>query len=227
MTRLVVLVEGQTEEGFVNNVLSTHLYSVGYTMVRTHLLGNARQQVREGGIVPWTVAEQDIVDDLLQDQGAIVTTMVDYYRLPGSWPGRTDAATKQAVVERSATVEDAVLGQIVASLNNFNPGRFIPYIVMHEFEALLFSDPRQFANGIGDPGLSPSFHSIRSAFATPEHIDDSPETHPSKRITDLVRGYNKPRMGLLAVQAIGLDSIRSECSLFDRWLTRLEQAVQI
>ena len=224
MTRLVVLAEGQTEEGFVNNILSTHLYSIGYTGVRTHLLGNVRHQVREGGIVPWTMAERDIVDDLLQDQDAIVTTMVDYYRLPDSWPGRSDAAMKRTVVEQSATVENAVLEQVAASLSNFNPGRFIPYVVMHEFEALLFSDPRQFANGIGDPTLAPSFHTIRNAFATPEHIDDSPETHPSKRIADLVSGYNKPRMGLLAVQSIGLDSIRSECSLFDKWITRLEQA---
>ena len=176
--------------------------------------------------MPWRVAERDILDDLLQDQGAIVTTMVDYYRLPGSWPGRTDAATKQTVGERAATVEEAVLEQIVVSLSNFDPKRFVPYVVMHEFEALLFSDPDRFAEGIGVPALASSFHGIRGQFATPEHIDDSPETHPSKRVTNLLRGYRKPRMGLLAAQSIGLDTIRRECPLFDQWMVRLEQAAQ-
>ena len=210
MARLIVLTEGQTEESFVNNILSVYLYSVGYSSIRTHLLGNARQQVREGGVVPWRVAERDILDDLLQDQGAIVTTMVDYYRLPESWPGRTDAATRQ----------------IVVSLSNFDTKRFIPFVVMHEFEALLFSDPDQFADGIGVPALASSFRGIRGQFATPEHIDDSPETHPSQRVTNLLRGYRKPRMGLLAAQSIGLDTIRRECPLFDQWMVRLEQAAQ-
>ena len=133
---------------------------------------------------------------------------------------------KQAVGERAATVQEAVLQQIMVSLSNFNPKRFIPYVVMHEFEALLFSDPDRFAVGIGEPSLALGFRSIRSEFATPEHIDDSPVSHPSKRITEVLKGYRKPRMGLLAVQSIGLDTIRRECPLFDQWMTRLEQATQ-
>ena len=226
MPRLLVLAEGQTEEGFVNSVLSEYLYSVGYTSVRAHLLGNARQHTRSGGIVPWELAQRDILDDLLYDRGAIVTTIVDYYALPESWPGRTDAGMKQTVGEKAATVEQAVLQQIRAYLGNFNPKRFIPYVVMHEFEALLFSDPDRFADGIGEPSLGASFLNIRSEFPTPEHINDSPATHPSRRITNLLKRYRKPRMGLLAVQSIGLDTIRSECPLFDQWITRLEQATR-
>ena len=226
MTRLIVLVEGQTEESFVNNVLSTHLYSVGYTSVRAHLLGNARQRTQSGGIKPWGLTQQDILDHLLQDQGAVVTTMVDYYGLPESWPGRADAGMGRTLGDKSAAVEGAVLDQITGSIENFNPGRFIPYVVMHEFEALLFSAPDRFAESIGEPELASQFLSIVQEFMTPEHIDDAPETHPSQRILNLLTGYRKPRMGLLAVQSIGLDTIRRECPMFGQWIERLEQVVQ-
>ena len=227
MTRLIVLVEGQTEEDFVNNVLSAHLYSIGYTSIRAHLLGNARQHTRSGGIVPWELAQRDILDDLLHDRGAVVTTMVDYYGMPKSWPGRAEAATRQAVGCKAAAVEEAVLEQITVSLTNFNPRRFILYVVMHEFEALLFSDPVGLANSIGRPELSRQFQSILNSFGSPEEINDSHDTCPSRRVIALDRRYQKRVDGVQAIQNIGLDIIRRECPLFNRWLTRLEQATQI
>ena len=105
----------------------------------------------------------------------------------------------------------------------FNQRRFVPYVMMHEFEGLLFSDTTRFAHGIGRPELSPKFQAIRDAFATPEEINDSPITAPSKRIVNLVPGYEKPLMGTLAVLEIGLDAIREECPLFRAWIERLEQ----
>ena len=100
--------------------------------------------------------------------------------------------------------------------------RFIPYVQMHEFEGILFSDPSAFAEGIGRPELRSEFAKIRYAFETPEHINDSPISAPSKRIAKLVSGYQKPLMGETAAKAIGLTVIRRECPLFDAWLTKLE-----
>ena len=226
MTRLVVLVEGQTEEDFVNSVLSAHLYSVGYTSVRAHLLGNARQRAQSGGIVPWEIAKRDILDDLLHDRGAVVTTMVDYYAMPESWPGRAEAGTNQTAGDKAVTVEEAVLEQITVSLTNFNPRRFIPYVVMHEFEGLLFSDPVGLANSIGKPELSRQFQSIRSSSGSPEEINDSRDTCPSRRVMALDRQYQKRIDGVQAIRNIGLSATRRECPLFDKWITRLEQAAQ-
>lgn len=227
MTRLIVLVEGQTEESFVNNVLSAHLYRVGYTSVRAHLLGNARQNTRSGGIMPWELAQRDILDDLLHDRGAVVTTMVDYYGMPKSWPGRIEAGTKQNVGDKAAAVEEAVSEQITVLLTNFNPRRFIPYVVMHEFEALLFSDPVGLANSIGKPELSRQFQSIRHSFGSPEEINDSHDKCPSRRVMALDSRYQKRVDGVQAIQDIGLETIRRECLLFNRWITRLEQSAQL
>ena len=94
---------------------------------------------------------------------------------------------------------------------------------MHEFEGLLFSDPDQFAQSLGEPDLAPRLRAIRREFRTPEDINDSPDKAPSKRILNLYRGYRKPVDGVLAMQQLGLDTVREACPLFDAWIAALEQ----
>ena len=109
--------------------------------------------------------------------------------------------------------------------DSFNPTRFVPYVMMHEFEAMLFSNCARFANAIERPQIAAGLQAIRDQFNTPEEIDDSPITAPSKRIADLATGYRKPRMGTQGAQAIGIDTIRAECPNFDHWLSRLVRSV--
>jgi hypothetical protein len=93
---------------------------------------------------------------------------------------------------------------------------------MHEFEALLFSDPQRFAQGIERRDLAAEFLAIREEFESPEDINDSADTAPSKRIMKLLPRYQKPLFGPLAVMEIGLSVIRKECHHFNNWLERLE-----
>ena len=98
---------------------------------------------------------------------------------------------------------------------------------MHEFEALLFSDCQRFAEGIGGrPQLARDLQNIRDQFDTPEHINDSPFTAPSKRIRALMPGYQKPLDGTNAALHIGLDTIRGQCPHFADWLSRLEHLLE-
>jgi hypothetical protein len=99
---------------------------------------------------------------------------------------------------------------------------FIPYVQMHEFEALLFSHPQDFALGIHQEALAPELQAICDAFGSPEEINDHPNTAPSKRIEGLLPRYQKPTDGVLAAKRIGLKAMRQECALFDRWITQLE-----
>jgi hypothetical protein len=191
VTRLLIHVEGQTEETFVNEMLAPYLYKHGYTNVSARLIGNARQRDRRGGIRPWNAVRKDILRHLQEDPGSRSTTMVDYYGLPQSgsraWPGRVDAANR-AFTEKAQTVEVALTADISSELGaGFDPSRFIPYVMMHEFEGLLFSDPTRFGQGIGKPDLIAKFQEIRDQFTTPEEINDSPDTAPSKRILVLER----------------------------------------
>lgn len=226
MARLLIHVEGETEETFVNEVLGPHLYSRGYSRVSARLMGNARQRDRRGGIRSWSTVKQDILTHLKEDPQCLASIMVDYYALPQTgeraWPGR-NAAGRRPFLQKAPTIHDALLAEVCDAMGKgFTSRRFLPYVMMHEFEALLFSDCERFARGIGRPDLAPQFQQIRNTFETPEEIDDSPITAPSKRVQDLVPGYEKPLMGTLAVLEIGLEAIRAQCPHFRSWLERLE-----
>jgi hypothetical protein len=186
MTRLLIHVEGQTEEAFVNDVLRNHLVSKGYHSVAARILGNARLRDRRGGIRAWPSASSDITRHLREDRECLATTMVDYYGLPLSWPGRERSNSLATAEEKARCVEDAVKFEVIGAMGDlFDPSRFEPFVVMHEFEALLFSDCASFSRSIGRSDLEVRLQEIRHRFASPEDIDDSPDTAPSKRIARL------------------------------------------
>jgi hypothetical protein len=129
----------------------------------------------------------------------------------------------RTIDEKARCVEDAVRDDVATEMGNrFDSDRFIPFVVMHEFEGLLFSDCAAFSRGIERPDLEIRLREVRDGFATPEEINDSPDTAPSKRVEALVPGYQKPLLGVLAVLEIGLARIREECPHFNGWLRRLE-----
>ncbi len=225
MARLLIHVEGEAEETFVNEVLAPHLYERNYTKVSARLLGNARQRDRRGGIKSWSSTRLDILTHLKEDSACIATTMIDFYALPQTgtraWPGR-QTASNLLFPQKAASVESALHRDICQELgDSFDQTRFIPFVMMHEFEGLLFSSCEGFGNGIGRPDLIPQFQAIRNQFGTPEEINDSPTTAPSKRVQELVHGYEKPLLGTLAILEIGLDVIRAECPHFGAWLEKL------
>ena len=224
MTRLLIHVEGETEEAFVNDVLRQHLYRLGYTAVAARIMGTAQERARRGGIVSWAIARQRILNNLRADSELVITTMVDYYGMPSDWPGRSNPFTAaMSVSNRAEEIENALLQDICDEMGtDFNPDRFIPYVMMHEFEAMLFSDCQAFGTAIGRVDLSASFQAIRDEFGSPEAIDDSPSTAPSKCIEELFPEYDKLVGGTVGLLSIGLDTIRNQCPHFDAWLHRLE-----
>jgi hypothetical protein len=168
----------------------------------------------------------DIIRHLREDAGCLVTTLVDYYGLPQTggraWPGRV-AAGLLPFAQKASSVESELSIDICREMGEgFNPDRFIPFVMMHEFEGLLFSDCKRFSRGIGRPDLAKALQAVRDEFASPEEINDSPVTAPSKRLKQLVQAYQKPLLGTLAVLEIGLDAIRRECQHFREWLSTLE-----
>ena len=154
MARLLIHVEGETEETFVNVVLAPHLHLHGYEKVSARLIGNARLRQRRGGIRPWTTVKADIIHHLREDAGASATMLVDYYGLPRTgekaWPGR-DRAASLPFPSKAPCVESALEADLVQSMgSDFNQRRFIPFVIMHEFEGLLFSDCAAFSRRLSD-----------------------------------------------------------------------------
>jgi len=214
MIRLHVLCEGQSEESFTKTLLYDHFSPRG--IFCTPFLFSSRERYK-GGIVTYGKVRRQIQMLCNQDKSAYVTTFIDYYRLPKDYP-EFERRGRDAV-DDVCRAEEAFQQDIDHLAPNRN---FIANIISHEFEALLFSDTRAFSSLPEQERLAVLLEAIRAAFPTPEHIDDGPDTAPSKRILGIYPQYEKVLHGTSVALDIGLDVIRRECPKFDRWLTRLE-----
>ncbi|HPU34864.1 MAG TPA: DUF4276 family protein, partial [Phycisphaerae bacterium] len=153
-----------------------------------------------------------------------VSMMFDYFRLPRDWPGRQDASAKPHS-EKASHVEAQIAADIAASMGEgFRPDRFIPYIQMHELEALVLAESQSLrAEFIGqDNAIDALTNSI--AGIPPEEINDNPATAPSRRIIEHLPEYER-RKAQAAVNVLyltGLEVLRNRCPHFAEWLARLE-----
>ena len=169
---------------------------------------------KRGGYVPYSRLRSELLRLLNDSSAGAVTTMFDYYGLAPEFPGRA-APNGTTALERALSVEQAWAADI-------DRQRFVPYLALHEFEAMLFTSPAEIASCLGKPELRQILQKMRASVATPEDINDHEETAPSKRLSGLFPGYNKPFFGELIAESIGLDRIRSECAHFSSWLQKLE-----
>ncbi len=216
--RINIVCEGQTEEAFINQVLIPYFAGKGiYLFAR--ILG---KPVHKGGRVNYARLSKDI-RLLLNDKNAYCSMFVDYYGLDSNFPGKKEVETLSCIAEKSKFLENVLCKQLHNDIHeDIIRNRFLPYFQMHEFEALLFSEPEVMATHI--PNVSTEhFSKIVAQFETPEHINNSVQTAPSKRIEERFSGYKKVLYGSTIASEIGLVRIRQKCNLFDQWIERLEQ----
>ena len=216
MKRVLILVEGQTGETFTRDILGPHLQSVEVLLTPT-LSSTKRVKVGpdfKGGVVSWGKVRNDLRRLLGDSNAVLVTTMLDYYGLPSDFPGM-DGRPPGSCFDRVRHVETAMARDIA-------DGRFFPYLQLHEFEALLFSDPSEVAGRFPGTGALAALHRARQAVDSPEEINEGHDSCPSRRISAAVSVYQKPLHGPQIAAAIGLEQIRAECRHFDEWVARLE-----
>lgn len=221
MSRLLVLCEGQTEETFFNLVLREHLAERGVfgscTMICTSREAG-RRAYRGGHAHRWDLIERDL-RLLLRSNPDAMTTMLDLYAFPRDMPG-FPAPWPARTKERVRALEEAMATAV-------NDPRFIPGLLVHEFEGLLFSSPEEIAevavvNAARRPDVARELRAVVDAFDTPEDIDDGPETAPAARLLGIIPEYRKPRHGPTIAARVGLATIREHCPSFSAWLARLE-----
>ncbi len=218
MNRIYVVCEGQTEETFINEILAPELQKQNI-YITPRLIGKAKHR---GGNVKY----QRVIDDiklLLQDKTAFCTTFFDFYGLDNDFPG------KQQAIENGSNANDKLkifIDEFASRLKIDLPSsynRVIPYVQMYEFEGLLFSEPEVLANNINVDVAS--IAKISSAFETPENINNSKRTAPSKRIEQLCPNYDKVIQGNLTALDIGYQKIATKCPLFATWVEQIKKTV--
>jgi len=219
MIRLHIIAEGQTEEEFVNSILVEHLGNFDIVTDVHCITTNLKKKIR-GGAVSYEKIKNDIIRWLNQDKNADArfTTMVDLYALPNDFPQFDEANRKNDPYAKVKQLE-------IALSNDIHDYRFIPYIQLHEFEALILSEPSKLAERF------PEYeHEVQQLcemcvnFLSPELINDEPRTAPSKRINQFIPGYESSKVSVAPLIAgkIGLMKIREKCPHFHQWLTQLE-----
>ena len=215
MTEVVVVCEGQTEEVFVGRTLAPALAA-------KHVLLHPRLFASGGGLTRGRVLR--VLRQALRERADVyVTTLFDLYGLPVDFPGQSRGAALVNPHDRAAEVEAGFHAAVVREVK-CHPDQFLPHIQPYEFESLLFSDPSRFA------AVEPEWRRfvgelerVRWLADTPEHVNGGLHTHPSVRLTELLRPkYKKVFHGTRVSAAIGVDRIRAECRHFDAWLARLE-----
>ena len=213
----MILVEGRTESRFVSEVLADYLAIKGI-YARPTLLDKPGQK---GGDVKFIRAKRDIGNHLKQWQDSYVSIFVDYYGIKSDWPGLNTANEKVSPSEIAKALNEAATDIISEEFAEQNAKqRFIPFVAVHEFEALLFSDPVILADGIGVE--KDRINEILTECVEPEKINNSTETAPSKRLNRLYSGYKKTVTGITIAKAIGIGKMREQCPVFNDWLIRLE-----
>ena len=213
MKRLFIVVEGQTEQEFVNTMLRPWLNGYGIYDVTPVLIKTSKYG--RGG----HVNAQHLINTIkgllseTTDNDLIVTTFIDFYRIPNNMPGYEDAMSHTNSIEQVGILEQGLSGFI-------NDRRFIPYIQRHEFEALVFSSNVGFEKYC-DNKQSVLTADIVNSFNNPEDINSSPDTAPSKRLMSIIPGYDKVLLGNLLALEIGLDTIIKRCPRFSAWLEQI------
>ncbi|MFC1636570.1 DUF4276 family protein [Planctomycetota bacterium] len=214
MSNVKILVEGPTEVLFVKEILKPYFHKKGI-FVKPILF-----QV-DGGVPKYSRSQREILNTIKSDRSCFCTTLVDFYGLPRGWPGRKDADSCKTYLHKATSVEKAIFADICVQLgSSFNESRFIPYVQMHEFEALLFSDTSVLA--ASNSTISSHLERILQSFSCPEEINDNYNTCPSRQIKQHIEDYVKTVNGIIAAQKIGLETMRRECPHFNDWIRKLE-----
>jgi hypothetical protein len=219
MVEVIVFAEGPTEEQFLKRLVAPTLRHL-QIFVKPQMLKTSQES--RGGAVSFDRLKFNARNTLRQKPTTVLSTFLDLYGLDTSFPAFEEAKLNPDLDSRLERLRTAMHESIVAHVG-CRPERFVPHIQPFEFEGLLFSDPQALAQTEPGWGVSAGkLLEIRGAFATPEHINDSYETKPSKRLEKILNpGYKKTRHGPLAAELITLATIERECPHFHRWMNCL------
>ena len=220
MKRLVIIAEGETEESFVNNILCPFFCSKGiYNSIQCF-----KTKHSHGGVSKFSYIKKDILN-IIYEKDVVVSMMIDFYRLPSDFPGFNDLKVTQTHQEQANLLE-AKIKEDLEDTQNHKFDNFIPYIQLHEFEALVFAsisgiDSLFERSEMDYNGLM----NVIQQYPNPENINNHPDTAPSVRLKKLISGYNKVLHGIDIINTVGMAELLEKCPRFKTWIESMVEAL--
>ncbi|ASB01744.1 TPA: DUF4276 family protein [Proteus mirabilis] len=219
---VIAIVEGKTEQVFIESILAPYLAAKNI-FIRTTQVSKPGQK---GGDVKFSRTIKDIGNHLKQRANTFVCTFIDYYGVK-EWPGVGQvpkAATPKQIAEIVNLASQNAVAKYYPELQTTR--RYIPYLAVHEFEALLFSDVEILATKMGVNELE--IQQVLNDCGEPEAINNSPTTAPSKRLDGWSNGnFKKTSTGIAIAREIGVSAMREKCPVFNAWLDKVEHLVGV
>lgn len=225
MKYLNIIVEGSSEEAFVNDVLVKHFASLGiFLSCRKITTGwdGLNKKPAKGGLLKYIKFRNDVTNWIQSDKNNPqfwYTSMLDLYAFP-----KDNQSPYTAVLQRIADPYLKINSLESAIAQDINHAQFIPYVQLHEFEAFLLADPDKLI--IMYPESQTFINRLKKDIGEgkPEEINESPQTAPSKRIIKYLPDYEgqKAQVGPLVAEEIGLAVLRCKCPHFNEWIIKLE-----
>lgn len=210
--RLVFLVEGDTEVILINNHVIPFLYSKGYSNpMNAQTILSSRKNNSKGGNISYKYLKND-VERIFAQGDVLITTFLDFFRLPNDFPGFTTEVSRIDEIELAMHSDLSQYGEI------------IPYIQKHEVEALMFSSMEGFNLVVEDQAVLVELEKLVSS-NDPEAINGGRNTAPSKRLEALFP-YEKTVDGEIILELVGLEQMRKQCPRFNAWLDALTDALE-
>lgn len=224
MKRIHCIVEGQTEVQVFSSILRPYIFNkTGAYILFTPIKHTG------GGIVNFSKILPELRNHL-KDKDKIVTTYLDYYGINSNHDFKYFKEAKIDNTNANIGIELLEKGMIDSlSENGINTRNFIPYIQLHEFEALLFSSHEGFEFQYDNIQIIKKLNEVSNRYPNPEHINDSPLTSPSKRIKTILKEagekYVKTNDGENIATIIGIDKILEMCPRFNNWVNSLIESM--
>lgn len=226
MKFLNFIVEGSTEETFVNDVLAGHFAQLNiFVSTRKIRTGWDRlnNKPSKGGLLNYVKFRNDVLRWIQSDKNNInawYTSMIDLFAFP------KDKFSPFSIEIQQISDSYRKVNELESAIGmDINHQRFIPYVQLHEFESFLMVEPDRLIAMYPDKQSAIRKLKDNIKDLKPEEINESSETAPSKRIIKYIPDYKgqKAQVGPLVAQEIGLSQLRNKCPHFNDWMIKLER----
>jgi hypothetical protein len=226
MKNLQIIVEGSTEETFVNDVMVQHFAPLNiFVSARKIRTGwdRVNSKPAKGGLLKYIKFRNDVLRWIESDRGranTFYTSFIDLYAFP-----KDDQSPYTKQIQNIVDHYQRITALEVAIAQDINHPGFIPYVQLHEFEALLLVAPDRLITMYPDAQSGIKVLKENIGKTKPEEINESQKTAPSKRIIKYLPEYEgqKAQVGPLVAGDIGLPALRKNCPHFNDWITKLEK----
>ncbi|WP_020392660.1 DUF4276 family protein [Kribbella catacumbae] len=215
--QIAIVVEGQTESAFVSEILAPYLQPMNVyvtpVIVKTSRLADGT--TFKGGGMVWKHYDNDIRRLLRASHLRCVSILVDFYAYPRNAPG-ADCCARPHRPRRCTELRIAAMADAVAD------PRFVPHVVLHEFETWVIAAAMETSHVLGDQAVAKRLQvQAQSVEGDVELLNDSSATAPSKRVLKSWPDYDKVTDGIEVIREAGLPVVMERCPGLSTWVDQL------